>query len=174
MPISWLVLASVLGIASLVVLWVSRRWRLTTGLPVGRVVYSDAGAWQHCDQALFSARLGLAGKPDYIVRENGQLIPVEVKPGRDASQPYRSDVLQLAAYCLLIEEKTSTLPGYGYLRYRHETFRLAWSDELRAQVLTQLAQMREDLDARDVLPNHAEVRRCRNCGHRDRCQRRIG
>ncbi|MFQ5342373.1 MAG: hypothetical protein ACE5F6_12575, partial [Anaerolineae bacterium] len=82
------------------------------GLPQGRIVYTDTGAWDRVEKPLWSRRHLLAGKPDYLVEQNGHLIPVErrpelvegVKPNRSSPQPYDSDVLQLAAYCLLVEE----------------------------------------------------------------------
>ena len=58
---------------------------------------------------------GLAGKPDYLVRQDGGIVPVEVKTGPER-RVYRSDILQLAAYCLLTEENYADFGGYGILR----------------------------------------------------------
>lgn len=152
---------------------IARRQRADTGLPIGaRVVYADTGAWEKIEQPLFSRRYGLAGKPDYIVEQKGAIIPVEVKPNRRTSSPRESDVMQLAAYGLLIEEtlgKDRTAPTYGLLKYRDAVFQVDFTDELRARLLDLMEQMRDDLDVRDVPPSHDEPARCHACGYRVKC-----
>ena len=148
----------------------ARRQRAQTGLPYGaRIVYADTGAWKKVERPLFARRYGLTGKPDYIVKERGATIPVEVKPNRVAPAPRESDTLQLAAYALLIEEHFGAAPTYGLLKYRDAVFQVKLTDELRARLLDTLAAMRRDLSARDVARSHAEPRRCRACGYREEC-----
>jgi CRISPR-associated exonuclease Cas4 len=168
-----LLLALLLALLGAALLYWSRRERLAAGLPPGEVVYADTGAWQRCEKPLFSPHYRLTGKPDYLVREGRQLIPVEVKPGRDADQPYEGDVLQLAAYCLLVEDEYGQHPQHGYLKYAHRVFRVAFTENLHNRLLGQLEDMRRDLDARDVAPNHAEPQRCLGCGHHQVCDRRL-
>ena len=83
----------------------ARRLHEQTGLPQGRVIYADTGAWSRCEQPLFSRRYLLTGRPDYLVDDRRAKIPVEVKSTPSPPSPYRSHVLQLAAYCLLVEEE---------------------------------------------------------------------
>ena len=73
------------------------------------------------EKPLFARRIGLTGKPDYLLDVRGNTIPVEVKPRRRAPRPYESDLMQLAAYCLLVEETIGTAPPYGLLRYAERT-----------------------------------------------------
>ncbi len=68
------------------------------------------------EKPLFARQIGLTGKPDYLLDIRGSTIPFEVKPGRRAAQPYESDPMQLAAYCLLVEETSGDAPPYGLLR----------------------------------------------------------
>ena len=69
-----------------IVLWLlAARTRRGAGLPAGRVVYADTGAWARPEKALFSKTLGLTGKPDYLVQHKGRYIPVEVKSGQGAA-----------------------------------------------------------------------------------------
>ncbi|WP_298816949.1 CRISPR-associated protein Cas4 [Chloroflexus sp.] len=143
--------------------------RRRSGLPWARVVAADTGLRRIPERPLFSARLGLTGKPDYILQHGQTLIPVEVKPNRRASQPYHSDLLQLAAYLVLLEEITGVAPPYGLLRYADETFQLRYTSAVREEVLTTLAEMRALLTATDVARSHDEVARCRGCGFRSRC-----
>jgi len=157
-------------IAALALYFLSRRERARTGLPFNaRVVYSDTGAWEKVEKPLFSKRYGLAGKPDYIVEQNGSVIPVEVKPTRVSSQPRESDVMQLAAYALLVEETRATRVPHGLLKYRDAVFEIEMTNELRARLLALMDQMRANAQAVDVARSHAESRRCRACGYRAEC-----
>ena len=79
-------MSALLLAAGFFLLWSARRKRRQTGVPVGRVVYDDTGAWQECPRALYSRRYLLAGKPDYIVAQEKDLIPVEVKPRRTTAE----------------------------------------------------------------------------------------
>jgi CRISPR-associated exonuclease Cas4 len=92
-----------------------------------------------------------------------------VKPGRRASQPYDSDLMQLAAYCLLVEETTGRAPPYGLLRYAEATFRLDYTPALRERLLDILDEMHELLEADDAERSHDDPRRCAGCGFRSSC-----
>jgi CRISPR-associated exonuclease Cas4 len=151
----------------------ARSLRRSAGLPEGQIVSMDTTDWERSGP-LYAPRLRLAGKPDYLVRVGHNLVPVEVKPGRQASQPYESDVLQLMAYCLLVEETSGHRPDYGLLRYKTQTFRLAYDARSREIVLDTMARMRSDLLRHDVHPNHSEAARCRYCGYAEDCGQRIG
>jgi CRISPR-associated exonuclease Cas4 len=144
----------------------------SVGLPQGNIVSMDTTDWGRSDP-LYAPRFRLAGKPDYLVRVGQRMIPVEVKPNRRASQPYESDVLQLMAYCLLVEESFGHRPDYGLLRYQERTFRLPYDARLRSLVLDTVAQMRRDLLRRDVHPNHADPSRCDRCGYAEDCGQRV-
>jgi CRISPR-associated exonuclease Cas4 len=144
-----------------------------TGLPVGRVTYVDTGAWDRCERPLFSGRHRLTGRPDYLVQGRQDVIPVEVKSGAAPEQPYQAHLLQLAAYCLLVEEQEGRAPPYGILKYDDRAFEVDYSPALRAELLDILAGIRGDLRARDVHRSHDEPGRCRGCGYRDRCEQRL-
>jgi len=164
-----LVVASLVG--AFVLLVISMQQRKQTGVPFSaRIVYADTGAWQKIEQPLFSRRHQLAGKPDYIVDVNGATIPIEVKPTRTAPTPRESDVMQLAAYSLLIEENFGTMPPHGLLKYRDAVFQIDFTDELRARLHALLNAMRADATPRQVDRSHAEPARCRACGFRAECK----
>ena len=128
----------------------------------GRVVASDSVV-SRPSRSLRSAHHGIVGKPDYLVEEQGRIAPVELKPSRESDSPWLRDVVQLAAYCLLLEETEPRFAGYGYLRYANRTFRIDFTDRVRGELLRTLAEMRADLTAADVLPNHRDPRRCARC-----------
>jgi CRISPR-associated exonuclease Cas4 len=165
------VLFLLLVASGLAALWWSRRKRERTGLPQGRVIYADTGAWERCETPLFSKRHLLAGKPDYLVEERGRVIPVEFKSALSPPTPYRSHVLQLAAYCLLVEEEYGRAPPYGIIKYRDRALAIDYSPRLQAELLDTLAQMRHDLAADDVAPNHSNPNRCRRCGYEADCHK---
>jgi CRISPR-associated exonuclease Cas4 len=156
---------------ALIALISALRLRAATGLPWAPVVYHDADAWTP-ERPLVARRLGLVGKPDYLIQMRGRLIPVEVKPGRNAAHPYESDLMQLAAYCVLIEETTGAAPPYGLLRYAERTFRLSYTARVREEVLTLLDEMRNALD-NDCDRSHDDPARCWGCGFLSQCDQAI-
>jgi CRISPR-associated exonuclease Cas4 len=153
----------------LLLLWAARRGRARSRLPKGRVVYSDTGGWGRLDRPLFSRAFRLTGKPDYLVADRSEVIPVEVKSGRAPDQPYASHVLQLAAYCLLVEECYGRQPPYGIVKYDDHAFEVDYTPELEEELLATLKDMRADLAAGDAPRSHDDPRRCRACGCRQHC-----
>ncbi len=157
-------------IAAFVLFALARVERERTGVPVGaKIVYADTGAWRRVDEPLFSRRYGLTGKPDYVVEQNNAVIPIEVKPNRTAQEPRESDVMQLAAYGLLVKEWRGLAPPYGLLKYRDVVFQIDFNDELYGELLAVMDAMRRDLGEREVARHHAEPARCRACGYRAEC-----
>ena len=159
-------------VAGLVLFMLARLQRAQTGLPFNaRVVYSDTGAWKRVERPLFSRAYALTGKPDYVIEIESAIIPVEVKPTRTASSPRKSDVMQLAVYCLLIEETLGQgrATPYGLLKYRDVVFQIDFTEGLRAGLLELMTAMRIDAAAEEVGRSHTEARRCRACGYRTEC-----
>jgi CRISPR-associated exonuclease Cas4 len=170
----WLLLvALVLGCLGVWLLIRASRLRRKTALPAGRVTYADTGAWDRCERPLFSSQQRLAGKPDYLVRTREGVVPVEVKSGMAPDQPYPAHVLQLAAYCLLVEEQEGRAPPHGIVKYGNRSFEVDYTPALRAELLATLGAMRHDLRARDVDRSHDEPGRCQGCGYRERCEQRL-
>lgn len=170
----WLLLVTlVLGGLGFWLLMRSGMAHRETGLPSGRVTYVDTGAWDRCERPLFSRRHRLTGRPDYLVQSRQSVIPVEVKSGAAPEQPYQAHVLQLAAYCLLVEEQEGRSPPFGIIKYDDEAFEVDYTPALRAELLDILNGIRNDLGARDVRRSHDEPARCRGCGYRDRCEQRM-
>ena len=149
-------------------LLLARAGRRASGLPAGKVVYSDSGA-ERREQPLFSKRHRLSGRPDYLLHRGGHLIPVEVKSGRGPEKPHKSHMLQLAAYCLLVEEVYKKRPPYGIIRYSDCVFEVDYTRQLEAELLHTMTQMRADMLARDVPRSHNQPFRCERCGYRETC-----
>lgn len=154
------------------------------GLPEGELVYSDTGfavgkiaparlnaEGEKQERALVSHRFGLTGRPDYLVRTRDGIIPVEAKSARSPAggRPYDSHLMQLAAYCLLVEDTLGARVPYGVVRYADGEVRVEYTDELRETLLETLEEIREAREAEDVHRSHDERRRCASCGYRDVC-----
>ncbi len=169
------VLAFALFLALLggLLLWLGRRQRQSSGLPAGSVVYRDTEAMEAPERPLRSRRYGLVGRPDYLVqtRERGRrfVVPVEVRSRARPAQPYASHILQLAAYCLLVEDNYGEAPPYGLLRYADATLQIPYTEELRRRVLDSADEIRRARRAADVGRSHGEERRCAACGYRGAC-----
>ena len=174
-----LIIGIVLFVVSLFLLWYAGQLRRRTGLPPGRVIYSDTHTWQDCPQALYAPSINLTGKPDYLVKKWNYVIPVELKSGAPPTEPYRSHVLQLAAYCLLVEEAYGQRPPYGLISYQSSlgsparTFSIKFTNELEDELLDTIEWLREDWRTRDADRDHNDPLRCRACGYVEFCDQRL-
>lgn len=133
----------------------------------------DTANWQRNPRALFSARYRLVGKPDYLVQVGEQIVPVEVKSSRAPAQPYPSHVLQLAAYCLLVEETFGTSPTHGVIQYADKQFAVPYTPALKAELLHTLSAMQRSFARGKADRSHGEASRCRACGYREVCDQRL-
>lgn len=166
-------LAFFLMLLALFLFWQSARQRRQAGLPAGRVIYTDTRAWRAPEKPLYDALLGLTGKPDYLVEEGKQIIPVEVKGGRTPPAPYDSHLFQLAAYCLLVEKTYRRRPPYGILHYPDRDFAVDYTQELESALLDVLAAMRQEERRGEAHRSHEEPQRCMRCGFRHICDERL-
>jgi CRISPR-associated exonuclease Cas4 len=155
--------AVTLLLIALLALVAGMRLRRRTGLPWAPVRYQDTYG-RELEGPLLARRLGLVGKPDYLLDLRGRTVPVEVKPGRRSPRPYDSDLMQLAAYCVLVEETCDQAPPYGLLRYAEHTFRLDYTPQVREEVLALVAEMQASLDQPACDRSHDDAARCRGCG----------
>ena len=125
---------------------------------------------------LKSRKYNLAGRPDYMIKENDQRIPVEVKTGRRPKAPFFSHVLQIGAYCLLSEETFQSSPSHGQIRYGFESkpHNVEWEPKLKTLVLEKIEEMNDILKGRTKAHrNHKRVGKCNNCSRRKGCPERL-
>jgi CRISPR-associated exonuclease Cas4 len=152
----------------------SRKLRDESGLPDGEVIYSDVGTWFPNTTPLYAAEFALSGKPDYLVQqENGSVVPVEVKSSRAPDAPWEGHILQLAAYCLLVDEVYGKRPSFGILQYKDKAFAIDYTDELEEDLLDLLAEMRDNLFQGELERDHKDWRRCAGCSVRKGCFDRL-
>ena len=156
-----------------ILFWQSGRQRKSAGLPGGRVIYTDTHGWGKIEKPLFYGPLQLTGKPDYLIQQNGKIIPVEVKSGRTPEAPYDSHIYQLASYCLLVEKTYGTRPPYGIIHYEKRDFAIDYTPELETSLLELLMTMKQDDEKNDVNRSHEQASRCKRCGFREVCDQRV-
>src|SRR5687768_16891531 len=116
-----------------------------TGLPEGELLYSDTGfpigkisritrseVGEKQEKPLVSKRYGLIGRPDYLVKTKEGVIPVEAKSAKlpPSGRPFDSHIMQLAAYCLLVEDVLGANAPYGIIRYRDSEVQVHYTPEL--------------------------------------------
>jgi CRISPR-associated exonuclease Cas4 len=166
-------LGLVLLLIALVLFFISGQQRRASGLPSGRVIYTDTRAWGKVEKPLFDRDLGLTGKPDYLVEQNGRIIPVEVKTGRTPEAPYDAHIFQVAAYCLLVEKTAGKRPPHGLLHYPNRDFAVDYTPGLESALLDLLADMRRDERRASVERSHEDEHRCLGCGFRSVCDQKL-
>lgn len=170
---SWLLPLVLLLLAAASWMWY-RGLADATGLPAGDVIYSDSGDWFTNDEVLAAPNLRLSGKPDYLVQQrDGMVIPVEVKSSVAPAQPYESHLLQLAAYCALVEATYGIRPSHGIIQYRDQAFAVDYTYDLEEDLLDIIADMRQDMVVANVNRSHNDWNRCARCGLRGSCEQRL-
>ena len=136
----------------------------------GKITYSDLNAPA---KPLFSRRYRIAGKPDYIVKKNNRYIPVEVKIGL-YNAPQKNHILQLAAYCQLVEENYRSFVPYGVLVYdKTKQYKIPFDPKLRFELEQSIKKMRYIIQTGRLERNHNEYHRCKNCSMKTYCEMKI-
>jgi CRISPR-associated exonuclease Cas4 len=154
-------------------LWLSGRKRSEIGLPAGRVIYTDTSGWGPAAQPLYDPVLGLVGKPDYLIEDGDQIIPVEVKSSRIDSHPYDAHIFQLAAYCLLVQRQMGKRPPYGILHYPNRTYAIDYTEQLERSTLALIEEIRGKERRKQISRSHQSPARCHRCGYRAVCEERL-
>ena len=144
--------------------------RRDAGFVIGDPAYSDL---DKPGVILRSKKYDIAGRPDYMVRRNGHLIPVEVKTGKTPRRPHESHILQVAAYCVLVEEVAGERPPYGILTYQDAHFEIPYTEDLKDKVLRTILEMRLKEITQKVSRSHDQPGKCIGCSRRRACPDRL-
>ncbi len=168
-----LYLALLLLLAAVVLFLQSGRRRRAAGLPRGRVIYTDTSEWDEIEAPLYDPIARVSGRPDYLVRQREQVIPVEVKSGRTPESPYDSHIFQVAAYCMLVEREFGKRPPYGIIHYGKRTFTVDYTVEMENALLDVLTEMGQAERLENVDRSHEQPARCRGCGFVNTCDQEL-
>ncbi len=135
----------------------------------GKIVY--IGDDSH--PVLVSENRSISGRPDFIVESDGMLMPVEFKSGRVPSGPLFSHVIQISAYCKLVEDNYGKRPDFGFIYYGTKRFAVDYDDEVEKLLMTKVSEMRSAEDAGNAHRNHNRPGKCVNCSRRNICPERL-
>lgn len=172
-PLFWIIGAFICIAAAMLLLRVGARRQEETGLPPGRVIYSDPKILGAPEKPFYDAELRLTGKPDYLVAEGESVVPVEIKSSWAPSEPHAGHIFQLMAYCLLVERAFGKRPPYGILRYRNRSFAIEYTTAAEHDLLRLLDEIHASGAGKEQARSHDEPARCAHCGYRSICEQRL-
>lgn len=127
MILNYLIISSAIIILATIFLGIYLLFaRRRVGILQGNIEYADYNQ----GKVLYSQKLLLMGKPDYIINTSDGLIPVEIKTSKTPSIPYKSHIMQIAAYCALVDENYNQRPRFGIIKYPDKEFKIEYSNDL--------------------------------------------
>ncbi len=135
----------------------------------GKVLYVDDDS----HPVLYSRDKLFSGKPDFIIEEDGKAVPGEFKSGRKPAGPLFSHIMQLSAYCRLVEDNYGTRPEYGYIYYGTARHTIDYDDDLERLLHSKANEMRKCIAANEAHRNHRRPGKCANCSRRELCRERL-
>ena len=119
-----------------------------------------------------SEKYGLRGKPDYIIKVGDEYIPVEQK-SMEANHPRFSHVMQVTAYCMIIEDIYGKPPPYGIIKYSNRQFKIPYEERWKNIVMKIRKNMLRDMEKGVAHRNHNNARKCATCARREHCPERL-
>ena len=141
--------------------------RKKMNVPEGEIIYVDLD--DENAELLISERYGLSGRPDHIIKKGGTYIPVELKTGRTPRGPLFSHIVQVGAYCMILEDLTGKAPPYGIIKYPEKSFEIEYTDELKSIIMEIKTKLLRDLERGEAHRNHNRPGKCRHCSRRKIC-----
>ncbi|AXR77496.1 CRISPR-associated protein Cas4 [Natrarchaeobaculum sulfurireducens] len=129
---------------------------------------SERGNWLN-ELYLESERLGLKGKIDVLDLENGRTVPVERKRA-ESGDYYKSDEVQLAGYCMLLEDHLDEPVRQGaiYLYETDQRMHVPITEDHRETVREQIDAM-QSMTVDSIPPFTDNPKKCEACSAREYC-----
>lgn len=147
------------------------RQKKKLAFPNGINIYKDFPNAQGLPaKLLYSKTINLCGKPDYVFKNGSEIIPLEIKSGATPNYPYKGHILQLIAYCYLVEENYDIKPKYGIINYPSKQFIINYTDEyisILKQVVKNLSNYKNNNT--ELHRNHKNENICKHCGYYTIC-----
>lgn len=150
----------------------ARKRHRDAGFAVSEVAVSMEGSSMVPAREYISVAQGLAGKPDALVREGDDILPVERKPlAKKIRDRY---IAQLLVYMRLVEEFEGRRPPRGYLLIGEKCKRVVVENTPSKQEWVQrlIEQMRQILDGGEAKATPHPMK-CAKCNVRHRCSARV-
>ena len=118
-----------------------------------------------------SDRLQLIGRIDRIIIENKNnktiYTPCEIKNAA-VTKPYESDILQLACYAMLLEDRFNTEVREGIIQYKNKSIRIA-IDESHRQKVFSIIQSIDNFSESNMPQIIENFKKCESCGLKEEC-----
>lgn len=136
-----------------------------------RIIYADSSQSMDDENVetgrlLYSERLDIQGKPDFVFKHSitGGIVPVEIKSGniKAEAMPHMGDLMQLVCYFYIAEEEFGRKVKYGKIIYKDYMFEVKNTAHLRKQLEKTTADMRKMLKCGKAKAN-ADYITCRHC-----------
>jgi CRISPR-associated protein Cas4 len=172
-----LMLASTLAILGVLLFLLAWRARSKTGIPAGEVFYQDLIGQPFQGEVLRSARWGISGKPDCLIRTPEGVVPVELKKSK--KPPARGEIypnhrIQNLAYCALVEDQMRVRVPYGLVIYAGQRVRrVEYTEASRRWLAEVIQEVRGARTLTAVMRNHRISGRCSGCGLRPHCDQSL-
>jgi len=138
---------------------------------VGEISYVDMKTTR--PEMLISRTHCISGRPDFILQQDGISIPVEAKTGLIPRGPLFSHIVQVAAYCVILEDINGKAPTHGILRYGSIDHEVEYTTDLKKLVLEKAADIRAATKSGGAHRNHNRPSKCRGCSRRAVCPERL-
>ncbi|MBC7081688.1 MAG: Dna2/Cas4 domain-containing protein [Thermoplasmatales archaeon] len=122
-------------------------------------------------EELISKNYGIRGTPDYIIKIDDDYIPIEEK-SCILNYPLLHHVIQLMAYCIIVEENYGKTP-YGILRYTGKEFKIPYEERWKNRVIDYVNAMKRDIERNEAHRNHNKKIKCSNCLRREWCPEKL-
>ncbi|MBX8634511.1 MAG: PD-(D/E)XK nuclease family protein [Candidatus Thermoplasmatota archaeon] len=135
----------------------------------GRIIY--IGDDRH--PVLVSGDGTISGRPDFIIESEGEIMPVEFKSGRRPAGPLFSHIMQVSAYCRLVEDNFVRRPDYGLIYYGTKSFAVDFDDEVEKLLMKKVGEMRIAVEKGEAHRNHNRPGKCLSCSRRAVCDERL-
>jgi CRISPR-associated exonuclease Cas4 len=87
--------------------------------------------------------------------------------------PLFSHILQVVAYCVLLEEEDGRPPPYGIIRYGDTAFEIEYNEDQKKLLLQKLSEMRVAIVKGEAHRNHNRPGKCIHCSRRSGCPERL-
>ncbi len=129
---------------------------------------STRGNWLN-ELYLESEEVGLKGKLDVLDLEDAKAVPVERKRA-ESGDFYKSDEVQLAGYCMLLEEHLDepVREGAIYLYETDQRIHIPITQQHRETVRQQITEI-QSMRADDIPPLTDNPNKCEKCSTREYC-----
>lgn len=172
-----LLMAATAFVLAVVLFCLGIRSRRKTGIPSGELFYQDLTGQRLRAPTLCSLRFGISGKPDCLIRTPDGIVPVGLK---EAKRPparggvYPNHMIQILAYCALVEEHFKARVPYGLVVYAgQQVRRVEYTEPNQRWLIETIQQLRAVRALDQIRRNHHQRTRCTGCGLRNQCNQSL-